>query len=289
MSYWIDSLNHVSEIWFGAVSGVVVQSIFVVAIAWVAARLLRTLSASLRFWIWQAAALKLLLIPFSIIVVLPFWPTPSATKSETISAQIVTPTAYESAETFVSVPPPDCVPAVATFERAQLTALTYAFVGWLLIGCVQLIRCFRRKRRLAVFLANCTPATEEHCNRLQQLAQKLGLKTSVRLVRGDVRVPLVTGIASTTIILPTQREFAQSTFDQVILHELAHVKRRDLVWVWLPEVLRMLFFFHPLVYWIQQQAKLHSEMACDELVLSAGSRRRDYARTLLELASPAVS
>ena len=150
---------------------------------------------------------------------------------------------------------------------------------------LQVLACLRRKYRLTRILQSCEPASEQHQRRLKELAQKLELKTSVALMRGHVQVPLVTGIVSPKIILRVGQEFDQPTFDQIVLHELAHVKRRDLLWVWLPEVLRMFFFFYPLVYCIQHQAKLCAEMACDELVLSTGSDRRAYATTLLELAT----
>ena len=70
----IDSLNHIGDTWFGVVSSVIVQSVVVVALATGTAKLLRKHSVSLRFWVWQAAALKLMIVPFSIIVVLPLWP-----------------------------------------------------------------------------------------------------------------------------------------------------------------------------------------------------------------------
>jgi beta-lactamase regulating signal transducer with metallopeptidase domain len=42
---------------------------------------------------------------------------------------------------------------------------------------------------------------------------------------------------------------------QVILHELAHVKRRDLLWGWTAEVARTVYFFHPLVWWVGSDSR----------------------------------
>lgn len=287
MNSCIDTINHFSGVWFNTVCVVVVQSVFVFALAAVATSLLRRFSASLRFWIWQAAALKLLLIPFSIVVVLPLWPAPPVQESVATPAAAMSSAFVDSVEPFVRDTQSVRTPAPATKSTSKFSGLAYAFSSWLLICSVQVVRCLRRKHRLSAFLKTCTPASEEHQLRLPQLAKKLGLRKSVGLMRGDVQVPLVTGVVAPTIILPSKQEFDRTMFDQVVLHELAHVKRHDLLWVWLPEVLRMLFFFHPITYWIRGQAKLQSEIACDELVLSSGSSRREYAQTLLQLASPA--
>ena len=120
--------------------------------------------------------------------------------------------------------------------------------------------------------------------RVELLTTRLGLCKTVRLLIGDVEVPLVTGIVRPCIVLPPDHGLSQQRFDQVILHELTHVKRNDLLWVWIPELARMIFFFHPLVYWVRFRANLCREMACDDSVVVSGANRRDYARTLLDLA-----
>lgn len=283
---WIETFNRVSEAWLDAMSMVVVQSFLVFAIAMTLAWLLRSFSAALRFWIWQIAALKLLLIPFSAIVVLPFWspkgtPAPLTTPA-TVNLLPFSALEAEQPPIIGAVPRPSLV---VRERRETLTMNVWLFVGWALICGVQSMRLIRRKRGLVALLKTCVTASDAQQLRVQRLSARLALRRSVRLVRGDVQVPLVTGVMAPTIILPLELKLEQKSFDQVVLHELAHVKRHDLLWIWLPELLRLLLFLHPLAYWIRQQAKLSSEMACDELVLSVDSSRRDYAKTLLALAT----
>jgi beta-lactamase regulating signal transducer with metallopeptidase domain len=75
---------------------------------------------------------------------------------------------------------------------------------------------------------------------------------------------------------------------QVILHELAHVKRHDLAWGWPVEIARIAYFFHPLVYWLAYRLRLERELACDQLAMArSGHPPADYAQTLVQVVSHA--
>jgi hypothetical protein len=68
----------------------------------------------------------------------------------------------------------------------------------------------------------------------------------------------------------------------MLAHELIHLKRRDLLWAWLPNLGRVLFFFHPLVWVAEGEWRMSHEMACDEqAVLATGAVRTHYAAMLL--------
>jgi hypothetical protein len=70
----------------------------------------------------------------------------------------------------------------------------------------------------------------------------------------------------------------------VVLHELAHVRRGDLVWSWIPELARLVYFFHPLVHWLRYRIRLERELACDQsAVMLAGRSLRDYVETLMRV------
>lgn len=69
---------------------------------------------------------------------------------------------------------------------------------------------------------------------------------------------------------------------QVVLHELAHLQRRDLVWCWIPQIAQILFFFNPVAYLVRHRIRLESELACDQQAMrSESDTRADYVQTLL--------
>jgi beta-lactamase regulating signal transducer with metallopeptidase domain len=72
------------------------------------------------------------------------------------------------------------------------------------------------------------------------------------------------------------------------LHELAHLKRRDLLWGWTTEIAQLVYFFHPLVWWVGYRLRLERELAGDQLAMAhSGHPPADYAQTLVQVVSHA--
>lgn len=75
-------------------------------------------------------------------------------------------------------------------------------------------------------------------------------------------------------------------FRQILLHELAHIRRLDLVWGWVPEIARLVWWFHPVVHWVVFRLRLERELACDQLALAhSGRDAAEYAATLVRVVS----
>jgi len=98
-----------------------------------------------------------------------------------------------------------------------------------------------------------------------------------------VRVPTVTGVFHSRILLPRGMAAALSAeaLGHVLLHEEAHVRRRDPLWLLVAEIAHALLCWHPLAEWTRRSLARAAEDACDARVLAHGARETSYARTLL--------
>lgn len=99
-------------------------------------------------------------------------------------------------------------------------------------------------------------------------------------------MPMTCGVWSPSIILPSAaKEWSTERLRMVLLHELAHVKRRDCLWQWLTHLVMTVQWFNPLIWLVTSRLRDEREQACDDAVLNTGVPGSDYAETLLDLST----
>jgi len=115
-------------------------------------------------------------------------------------------------------------------------------------------------------------------------AQTLRLGSIPRVAESElISVPLTLGVLHSTILLPAGwQEWGDSKLDSVLAHELSHIARHDTLTQRLSVLHRAIFWFSPFAWWLDRRLADLAEQASDEVALSCGSDREDYARTLLE-------
>ncbi|MGO9647335.1 MAG: M56 family metallopeptidase [Terriglobales bacterium] len=122
---------------------------------------------------------------------------------------------------------------------------------------------------------------------LQTTLREFQSSRSVKIATSEkLTVPAAIGFFHPMIVLPTWtlRELSTAELNSILIHELAHLQRRD-DWTNLAQkVLRALLFFHPAVWWVERQLSLEREMACDDVVLSRTANPRAYAECLVTVA-----
>jgi beta-lactamase regulating signal transducer with metallopeptidase domain/HEAT repeat protein len=127
--------------------------------------------------------------------------------------------------------------------------------------------------------------TEAWLSPLWEVSDRLALDEPPRLLRSeDAKMPFACGVFTPTIVLPAECD--NWTLDRrraVLLHELAHVRRHDLVGHTLGRLACAFYWFHPLVWTAAKQLRSESERACDDLALACGARATDYAEHLLDI------
>ncbi|HEX8706782.1 MAG TPA: M56 family metallopeptidase [Pyrinomonadaceae bacterium] len=118
------------------------------------------------------------------------------------------------------------------------------------------------------------------------LVAEVGLKSRVRLLRSErTLMPIVCGILRPAVLLPADAEaWSENQRRMVLLHELTHVARRDCLTQAIAQVACALYWFNPFVWMAARRLRVEREQACDDYVLSIGTKPSDYAHHLLEIA-----
>ena len=115
------------------------------------------------------------------------------------------------------------------------------------------------------------------------LAADLGVIAAFVFLRSPrATMPMAWGILRPAVLMPADAdEWPVERLRIVLLHELAHVSRRDCLTHLLAQVACAVYWFNPLAWMAARRARAERERACDDLVLAAGTRGSDYAEELL--------
>ncbi|HTB24486.1 MAG TPA: M56 family metallopeptidase, partial [Puia sp.] len=120
--------------------------------------------------------------------------------------------------------------------------------------------------------------------RLQLLADGLRIRKAVTLLEsGLAKVPMVIGHLKPVILMPVGLLTALPTeeIEAILIHELAHIRRRD----WLVNVLQsgmeIVFFFNPAVLWVSKLIRTERENCCDDLAVAQNNNKISYIRALV--------
>jgi TonB family protein len=243
-------------------------------------------SAALRHFVWTAAFLALLAMPLAMLlapkIALDAWGVTSAAPaavSRTHSAEEPERATQEhSGKTLPSGGGSDGSTAIPMGARA---AVALYLAGLLLVaarflaGAVRTSRMVRQARPAAYALAVA-----------DAVRRTLHIGLSVRtLESSDAAVPMTWGSLHPVVLLPeAARQWPAERLHAVVLHELIHVRRHDLLAQMAAQAACCLYWFHPLVWLAARELRKERERACDDAVLSVGVAAPDYAGHLLELA-----
>jgi beta-lactamase regulating signal transducer with metallopeptidase domain len=300
--------DNVLDAWSSALWRASWQGAIALTLTWLVCRAVPRLPPNVRCWLWRLALLKMMLAALvGISVDIPLLPNPGT--SPPPAAASLGPVAIAPAEE-ASLPGkipsgassaslgkhPSQSSSTGSPSRASVKAPTFRpglmilLAVWLAVLAIFLVtvlfraRSARRWRREWRLIKDPNLLTfGEH------LAEKMGLFQPPVLFETDsCHSPVVFGAVRTAVVLPA-RLVVQSTPAEMRLilgHEMAHIRRWDLLGNWFSTVVSAVFFFHPLVWLALRECRLAQEEACDELAVGQPDVSvADYGRLLVDLAA----
>ena len=233
-----------------------IEGLLLAALVWMVLKLVPRQNASTRFSLWMATLLSIATLP-------------AAEMLARVDRPVVTSLAHAS----ITVPAAWGMVLFATWALIVLFLLARVT-----FGVVQLGRL--RASAGEVDVASLPELPRQTLIEFQR-HRCVALCTSDR-----VSVPMAVGLFRPAVVLPhwTLAELSPADLNSVLVHELAHLRRRDDWTNLLQKLVRAVFFFHPAVWWIEGRLSLEREMACDEHVIANVADPRAYAACLVSLA-----
>ena len=161
-----------------------------------------------------------------------------------------------------------------------------AVAVWLCGGIALVFVQLRRLAKMRDGLRHARPASPWLTAQVEEMASALGARPPRMAVLPGLSSPFVWAGGRVCLLWPEdlEKHLSPEGCRAVLVHELAHLSRRD-HWVgWLLVVAGCVWWWHPLYYLIRRQLHRHAELACDALVVAAlPDARRSYAEALLDV------
>lgn len=263
-------------------------------------RLLPNVNATTRYAAWCVALAAALLLPLATALPQVNVQRQSAAHQAAPAGQTAPAVLREAAKKPAasgtlaapkSSTPSKAVPAFRLPERLHFALPQYValaiFAVWCLAALLLLVRLAVNLWRLERLKSDALPLPVEYRERLNRWAAAEKGEREVRLCTCEgIEVPVAVGLFDSMILIPQHLldTLSQEEIDQIILHELAHLRRADDWTNGVQRLIQALFFFNPAVLYIAQQLDLEREVACDDWVVHQTKEVRPYATCLTKMA-----
>jgi len=156
-------------------------------------------------------------------------------------------------------------------------------MGWALVVAVLALRLGLRGWRAERWIRAAVPPDPQWQEGARRVGERLGFRRPVRVLASPmVAGPSAAGFLRGVILVPVEwRDGAVEQAREVVLaHEVTHLAGRDLQWSVLLELARIVWWFHPLAWWLPARHRLACELICDQAAADVAGSRTGYRSAL---------
>jgi len=251
------------------------QAPLLFAAAWLLSRAVRRTGPAIEHRIWAAALILEAVLPACIFnprTLLQLFqrqpaPTPHATGITTTIG-----TGY--------------VHGALRLQPTLLNALTLAYLAVMLFLAARLAWRLRQTQLLArnaqpIALPAAAAQTWQRC------AQRFAVPDAHLAAHPSIAGPITIGIFRRAVLLPTgwAQSLPQEDLAAALAHEFAHMQRRDFARNLFYELLALPVAYHPILWITRSRLTESREILCDDLAAAAVDGKKNYAHSLLRVAS----
>ena len=202
--------------------------------------------------------------------------------------RVVTPSAPPRRAASVTQAPAVSAPVTASVVPLRLTRSGGVFAFWLAGTLLAAVWVGHRSRVAAQWAARSHAAPAELKALLAECRRELGVRQTVEArVHADPVGPAVCGVWRPVIVIPAllTQPMDPAQMRAVLLHELAHVRRRDVWWHGAQTLAQIVYFYHPAVWLAGRRIHRARELAADETAMVAlGPEAVNYPAILVQVA-----
>jgi bla regulator protein BlaR1 len=236
-----------------------------------------------RYWLGLLLVLRL---------VLPVAPPASFSVFNALRHSSPPPRTASGPVAFVSIGKPVTTPVMLPPARPTATFWSGReglALAWMAGTCVSFFLVMHRHFRFKAWVEATQLPVDDRIGRLLLASlSALGVRRQVEVVLvPELETPAVFGFFRPRVLLPRELpgQLDEDQMRMVLLHEIAHVKRGDVLWNWFFISVRAWHWFNPLAWLALRVVQADRELVCDALVLSRiePRERRVYGATLIKL------
>jgi beta-lactamase regulating signal transducer with metallopeptidase domain len=171
---------------------------------------------------------------------------------------------------------------VIVFFNNNAAVVVWCWVLIIAFRCVQFAGGLYKIKQIKT--TQLTPVNDYWNLRLAHFAATLKINNTVQLLQsGLAKMPMVVGHFKPVILFPLGllATLPAQEVEAVLLHELAHIRRKDYLVNLLQHFMEIVFFFNPAVLWISSLIRAERENCCDDIAIAHAGSKRNYINALV--------